>query len=134
MSKDYFTIPIEYHGREDLIRVSVYDSKDTLRKAIAGLGGAVPDAIAYTHTYSCAEDKDVAARLYFVAAPSVGTIAHESTHLALGLLSRLGYSNLEVTTDVAPAIEEKLCGLVGDLTSIIKEDLDLYGSAQKEAA
>lgn len=48
---------------------------------------------------------------------SVDTLAHEATHMALGILARHGHTSLVVTTDEEPELSHDLCKIVGLITS-----------------
>lgn len=63
------------------------------------------------------------ANLYFLDSSTIDDVAHEATHLALGILARQGIKSIKVTAEKAPEEEEKLAYLVGRLTSKIKNFL-----------
>ena len=121
-------IDLAFHGQPHWFSVRVIETEErlieTLRSVgVLGRGSVIPDdAIAFTDTWSNAEslengvgDKDCAGHMYFVDT-SLSTIAHEATHMALGILSRSGISNLAVVTADANEDEEKLCSVVGFIT------------------
>ena len=88
-----------------------------------GFSNSTDDTIAYTDTFSLEENPTVAGHMYFVHRPDNSTIVHEVVHLSLGILNRMGYETLLVTTEDAPDLEEKLAELVGDMTEVLAEDL-----------
>lgn len=129
MSKDYFTIPIEAFGKEvgDL-HISVYATEELLRESVKGFPNYHDDTIAYSDTYTLEENRDVVGRIYVVLGVEAAVIAHECVHISLGILNRLGYTTMPITAEDAPDVEEKLASLVGGLTGLIAEDLQIYGT------
>lgn len=126
MNNPSFTIPLVIREQIGVVDMHVYKTVEQLREAIKELNEVPKGTIAYTHTYSVQENCDVFAEMYLTRDPGIETIAHECTHLALGILSRAGHKNLSVTTKIAPALEEELATLVGGLTHLVYHDMQSY--------
>ena len=108
------TIDIEYDGKRHWFAVQRYSSSQELLTALIKDGIDVDKhTIAYTDNYPEGEE---CGRMYLLDS-SVDTLAHEATHMALGILARHGHTSLVVTTDEEPELSHDLCKIVGLITS-----------------
>lgn len=108
------TIDIVYDDRRHWFYVYRYATSQELLTALLKDGIDVDkNTIAYTDNYPEGEE---CGRMYLLDT-SVDTLAHEATHMALGILARHGHTSLVVTTDDEPELSHDLCRIVGLLTS-----------------
>ena len=122
-------IDLANHGQHHWFTVQTYETPEDMIKALRGAGvlgrtSIVPDGetVAFTDCWSNEEslenglgDRNCAGHIYIVDV-SLETIAHEATHMALGILARTGVKNLKVVSSDAEKNEENLCSLVGFIT------------------
>lgn len=122
-----FTVSIDFLGVTHSIKVYPYNSVEAVRIAVRNRVNVTSDTIAYSETYSLNESKamhePLSARIYITRDCSISVLAHEATHVALGILNRHGWENIPATTEAASKVEEYLCELVGSITQFVKEDL-----------
>lgn len=125
MRKQTQRIDLSFKGELHWFSVSKYETQEQLHIALHGNGISefVPDTDAYTDTWSVREslenglgDRNCAGHIYLPVDVGLDILAHEATHMALGILSRHGKRNLPVTTNKAPEVEEHFCSLVGFIT------------------
>lgn len=108
------TIDFTYNGRRHWFEVYRYASELELHAALHKAGIKFEkDTIAYTDNYPTGEE---CGRMWLLDT-SVDTLAHEATHMALGILARHGHSSIVATTDEEPELSHDLCKLVGLITS-----------------
>lgn len=111
-------IDLTYAGRRHYFKVWRYDTDVEFFAAMSNAGikhneAYEKDTIAYTDCYPKGEECGA----MYLLDKSVDTLAHEATHMALGILARHGNSSLVVTTDEEPELSHDLCKLVGVITS-----------------
>lgn len=107
-------IDIVYDDKRHWFNVYRYTTTQELHTALLKDGIEVDKhTIAYTDNYPEGEE---CGRMYLLDS-SVDTLAHEATHMALGILARHGHTSLVVTTDDEPELSHDLCRIVGLLTS-----------------
>jgi len=119
-------IDIRYKDRRHWFEVWRYTAETEFFAALIkdGIKYDYKDTVAYTDCYmpvllengKWKSDPDECGRMYLLN-KSIDTLAHEATHMALGILARHGISSLVVTTDEEPEISHDLCKLVGPITS-----------------
>lgn len=108
------TIDIVYDDKRHWFYVQRYTTSQELLTALLKDGiDADKNSIAYTDNYPEGEE---CGRMYLLDS-SVDTLAHEATHMALGILARHGHTSLVVTTDEEPELSHDLCKIVGLITS-----------------
>lgn len=106
-------IDIMYDDKRHWFEVRRYTTSQELLTALLQEGIEVdPHTVAYTDNYPQGEE---CGRMYLLDS-SVDTLAHEATHMALGILARHGNTSLVVTTDDEPELSHDLCRIVGLLT------------------
>lgn len=112
------TIDLDFAGRRHFFHVYRYTTDQELLDALHRDNITDSDAyekgvLGYTDCYA---KGDECGRMYLLD-KGVTTLAHEATHMALGILSRLGRKNLLITSEKAPKLEEDLGDLIGTITS-----------------
>lgn len=111
------TIDLDFKGRRHWFEVYRFDTEPELHAALHTAGIKFEKGtVAYTDNYSSTKSPEECGRMWLLD-KSVSTLAHEATHMALGILARSGQQVLIVTTANAPEAEEDLCYLVGHITS-----------------
>lgn len=124
-------VSLEYDGRVHWFEVHRYQTMPELHAALYSnnIREFEKDTIAYTDCFMPEllpngkwkpEDPNECGRMYLLDS-SVDTMAHEATHMALGIIARHGHSSIVATTDIEPELSHDLCKLVGFITS------ELYG-------
>lgn len=108
-------IDLEYDGRRHWFEVHRYQTVPELHAALYknNIREFEKDTIAYTDNYP---DGEECGRM-FLLDTSVDTLAHEATHMALGIIARHGHTSIVATTDIEPELSHDLCKLVGFITS-----------------
>jgi hypothetical protein len=126
------TVDLDFKGARHWFGVTSYGSEDQLKSALRsdGVTEFPADTIARTETWSTTEshenglgDPDCCGAMYLLQGADVDILAHEATHMALGILARAGYGPMQVTTSAAPAEEEYLAQLVGFITTELSKQL-----------
>lgn len=124
------TVALDHKEFTHWFTVRWFDDTATLkREARKSLGNNVKlDTVAFTCTWSNKDSieqgkVDCSGEIFLLKDASAGVIAHEATHMALGILNREGYENLPITTDNAPEVEEELGALVAFITDEINAQL-----------
>ena len=139
-------IDLQYDGKRHWFNVWRYTTLPELHAALLKAGiRPEADTIAYTDCYETGdeagaigwligeENKGLAcmftmmnnARLavgmqggaIYLLDKSVDTLAHEATHMALGIIARHGHTSVVATVDEEPELSHDLCKLVGAITS-----------------
>lgn len=114
-------IDIMYDDKRHWFEVRRYSTSTELLTALLQEGIETdPHTVAYTDNYP---DGEECGRMYLLDS-SVDTLAHEATHMALGILARHGHTSLVVTTDDEPELSHDLCKIVGLISG------KLYGHAK----
>lgn len=107
-------IDLQYDGKRHWFNVWRYTTLPELHAALLKAGiRPEADTIAYT---DCYETGDEAGAIYLLD-KSVDTLAHEATHMALGIIARHGHTSVVATVDEEPELSHDLCKLVGAITS-----------------
>ena len=106
-------IDIVYDDKRHWFNVYRYTTTQELLTALLKDGIEVDKhTVAYTDNYPKGEE---CGRMYLLDS-SVDTLAHEATHMALGILARHGHTSIVATTDAEPELSHDLCKIVGLLT------------------
>lgn len=107
-------IDFQYDGRRHWFEVHRYETEPELGAALhkAGIRFEV-GTIAYTDNYP---DGEECGRMWLLD-KSIDTLAHEATHMALGVIARSGQTSIVATTDDEPELSHDLCKIVGLITS-----------------
>lgn len=121
-------IELSFNGTYHWFSMKVCDSEEDLHNVLHsnGIYDFTEDTIAYTDTWSEEEslengigDRNCCGSIYLIKGFSLADIAHESTHMALGILARSGWKQIPTVTDKAPEVEEQACSLVGFITEAV---------------
>jgi len=113
-------IDFVYDGKRHWFKVWRYATEQDLLSALKS-DHIKPesDTIAYTDCYPAivnGKENEECGRMYFLD-KTVGTFAHEATHMALGILARHGHKSIVATIDEEPELSHDLCYIVGAITS-----------------
>jgi hypothetical protein len=111
---------------DKLILVEFFDNDAELMAKLVQDGGQPEyDSLAYCETYS--DDTKAWGKLYFLKDVKPSTVAHESVHLASGILARKHGKpkglNLWLTTETATDTEEELAAIVEGITQLLTDHL-----------
>lgn len=107
-------IDLHYDGKRHWFNVWRYTTLQELHTALLKAGiRPEADTIAYTDCYETGEE----AGAIYLLDKSVDTLAHEATHMALGIIARHGHKTIVATVDEEPELSHDLCKLVGAITS-----------------
>lgn len=107
-------IDFQYKGRRHWFNVWRFSSDIDLHAALCNAGiRPEKDTIAYCDNYP---DGEECGAMYLLNT-SVDTLAHEATHMALGILARHGNTSLPLTTDEEPELAHDLCHIIGHITA-----------------
>lgn len=118
-------IDFTYNDRRHWFKVWRYSTEQDLYSALnADHIKYEKDTIAYTDCYmpillengKWSRDPDECGRMYLLD-KTVDTLAHEATHMALGIIARHGHNSIVATVDEEPELSHDLCKLVGAITS-----------------
>jgi hypothetical protein len=121
---------LNFRGEDYRFNVSFLSTEKILREHLysQGIRDFDPHTRAYTDTWSESEarengigDPNCVGGIYLLSFAILDDLAHEATHMALGILSRSGTEQLQVTTRIADENEEDLCFLVGYITELLNE-------------
>jgi hypothetical protein len=121
----YRTVKLAFRGNPHWFNVYGLDTEDSLKKTLksSGITDLTDDTIAYTDAWSVEEsrenglgDPNCCGSIYLLYDSTLDTLAHEPTHMALGVLARENKTSVPVTTSKASSVEENLCSLVGYIT------------------
>lgn len=122
------TDELDFEGKTILIE---YFATDIKLMAKLKADGEQPenDVLAYCETYS--DDKpSVWGKLYFLNDVTPSVVAHESVHLASGILARKWGKpkglDLRLTTELATDTEEELASIVEGVTELLTNHLFVY--------
>ena len=99
-------VDIRYKGRRHWFNVWRFTTDIELHAALskAGIPARDKNIIAYADCYPAGEECGA----MYLLDTSVDTLAHEATHMALGILARHGHSSLVVTTEEEPELSHDL--------------------------
>lgn len=108
-------IDLQYDGKRHWFNVYRYQTMPELHAALYknNIREFPNDTIAYTDNYPNGEHCGA----MYLLDTSIDTLAHEATHMALGIIARSGHTSIVATTDEEPELSHDLCKLVGAITS-----------------
>lgn len=116
-----FLVELEYDGRFHWFSVLVFDKKsEFLNMLKLEKIDVEDDTVAYCDNYA---DGDECGRMYLYY-KDVETIAHEATHMALGIIARHGHKNIITTTEEEPELSHDLCKLVGFISDKVYGEIE----------
>lgn len=134
-------IDLAFNGVHHWFGLEVCDTEEKLHQLLrsCGITDFKDDTIAYTDTWSLTESKknglgdgNCAGHMYLISGFTLADIAHESTHMALGILSRSGWTKIPTVTDKAPEVEEQACSLIGFIVEeVVTRVSDLATNSEK---
>lgn len=108
------------------VQCRVYPSRRAMHRAIRVDTQVSSDCEAYCATFKDSMPRGTVAVVYFNKNDlTIGTVAHEFTHAGLAIMARRRIASIPCTTEFAPAAEEQLADIIGEMTDSFKSKYGL---------